>query len=144
MKYFKNFQTIEELKKEYKKLAFELHPDCGGNHKDFIEMSAEYEKLLNDLTGGANTIDKFKFIVDELIKYSDLTVEICGSWIWISGNTKEHKQKLKELKCKWANKKAMWYYTEDKPKKRHKTMTMEEIRLHYGSEIHSKVLGGAK
>lgn len=144
MKYFKNVQTIEQLKKEYKKLAIKLHPDLGGSQKEFIEMSAEYEKLLNDLNGGANTIDKFKFIVDELIKYSDLIVEICGSWIWISGNTKEHKQKLKELKCKWANAKKMWYYTEDKPKKRHKTMTMEEIRLHYGSEIHSKVLGGTK
>ena len=144
MKYFKNFTTIEELKKEYKKLAFELHPDRGGSQKEFVEMSAEYEKLLNDLNGGANTMDKFKFIVDELIKYSDLTVEICGSWIWISGNTKEHKQKLKELKCKWANAKKMWYYTEDKPKKRHKTLTMNEIRIKYNSQVYKNFLGGTK
>lgn len=103
MNYFKNFTTIEDLKKEYKKLAFELHPDRGGNQKNFVEMSNEYERILNNLNGGTNPLDKFKIIVDELIKYSDLTVEICGSWIWISGNTKEHKQKLKDLKCKWAN-----------------------------------------
>lgn len=144
MKYFKNIQTIEQLKKEYKKLAIKLHPDLGGNHKDFIEMSEEYNDLLTNFNGGTKKLDMFKFVVDELIQYSDLIVEVCGSWVWISGNTKEHKQKLKELKCKWANAKKMWYYTEDTPKKRHKTLTMEEIRLHYGSEIYSKVLGGAK
>ena len=31
MKYFANIKTLEELKKEYKRLALENHPDRGGD-----------------------------------------------------------------------------------------------------------------
>ena len=31
MKYFKNIKTLEELRKEYKRLVKENHPDNGGS-----------------------------------------------------------------------------------------------------------------
>lgn len=31
--------------------------------------------------------------------------EVIGNWVWISGETKEHKDTLKEIGCKWAAKK---------------------------------------
>jgi curved DNA-binding protein CbpA len=43
--WFTNPQTLEELKKQYKKLVFANHPDRGGRVEDMQEINAEYEKL---------------------------------------------------------------------------------------------------
>src|SRR5699024_11289791 len=34
MKYIKNVETLEELKKAYKKLALKLHAECGGYEEE--------------------------------------------------------------------------------------------------------------
>ena len=44
MRYFTNCKTAEELRKEFHKLAKQLHPDNGGNAEDFKAMKAEFEK----------------------------------------------------------------------------------------------------
>ena len=44
MRYFTNCKTAEELRKEFHRLAKELHPDNGGNAEDFKTMKAEFEK----------------------------------------------------------------------------------------------------
>lgn len=45
MKYIKNVETLEELKKAYKKLALKLHPDCGGNEEEMKILNNEYDEL---------------------------------------------------------------------------------------------------
>lgn len=55
MKYIKNVETLEELKKAYKKLALKLHPDCGGNEEEMKILNNEYDerfccKVLNLLS----------------------------------------------------------------------------------------------
>lgn len=47
MKWLNNPQTLEELKKQYKRLAMMHHPDVGGNVKDIVE-SAPRNKALKD------------------------------------------------------------------------------------------------
>ena len=42
MKWFNNPTTAEELKKQYRKLAMQHHPDLGGNEDDMKEINAEY------------------------------------------------------------------------------------------------------
>ena len=49
MKYIKNVETLEELKKAYKKLALKLHPDCGGNEEEMKILNNEYDELFSKL-----------------------------------------------------------------------------------------------
>lgn len=51
--YFNNSPyTVETLKKEFRTLANQLHPDHGGNEEEFKTMMAEYSRLLASLDGG--------------------------------------------------------------------------------------------
>lgn len=43
MKWFNNPETLEDLKKQYKKLVFKHHPDKGGKTADMQEINAEYD-----------------------------------------------------------------------------------------------------
>lgn len=45
MKYFNNITSFAELKKQYRTLAIQNHPDKGGDTKTMQEINAEYDKL---------------------------------------------------------------------------------------------------
>ena len=46
-KYFKgDYNTIQEVKSAYKKLAFQYHPDKGGSTEIMQEINNEYDKLI--------------------------------------------------------------------------------------------------
>lgn len=49
MAYFKNANTLEELRKQYKELLKIHHPDNGGNVSDMQEINAEYDRLFKIL-----------------------------------------------------------------------------------------------
>lgn len=151
MKYFKNCRTAEELKKEYRKLAMKLHPDIvGGDGEEFKAMQNEFEKLWEQFKDVHQTAEgktytakqettetsqEFIHIINVLITLHGVEVEICGKWIWVSGDTKPHKETLKQLKFKWAHKKQAWYYhAEPYRKKSHVDFTLEEIRDMFGSQ----------
>lgn len=148
-KYFENITTIEELKKKFKQLAMELHPDHGGSAEEFKSMYSEYEKLIplmNTANGEKMNEEenlresaeaaKFKEIIDILLNLDGVAVELCGNWLWISGKTRENKASLKALGCKWAPKKMQWYWMppEERSRRHYRgNKTMSEIRNKYGS-----------
>lgn len=50
--FFSGVQSLDELKRLYRKLAMTFHPDHGGNLRIMQELNAEYEKLLKILSNG--------------------------------------------------------------------------------------------
>ena len=47
----------DELKKQFRKIAFKHHPDAGGKHEDFIQINAAYETLTQHLKPVQNSTD---------------------------------------------------------------------------------------
>jgi len=41
-----NSATAEDVKRKYRKLAQQHHPDTGGKHQDFIDLHASYEAAM--------------------------------------------------------------------------------------------------
>lgn len=77
----------------------------------------------------------FIMILDHLLKLDGLEIELCGRWLWIGGNTKPHKEKLKACGCRWSNSKKLWYwhFAEDGDRWHRGNKSMNQIRRKYGS-----------
>lgn len=79
--------------------------------------------------------DNFKDIINQIIGLKGIEIEIIGSWIWVTGDTKQHKEKLKELKFKWNRNKSAWFYSGGDYRKRNgNSYSMDDIRSMYGSK----------
>ncbi|MDV3429136.1 MAG: DnaJ domain-containing protein [Bacillota bacterium] len=142
-KYFVNVETMEDLKKAYRKLVLELHPDRNnGQDAAFKEMVNEYDVLFKELQGKttnaaeqAEDINQYKDIINSLMAYEGLEIDIVGTWIWVGGNTKPVSEIFKELGFYWAKKKVKWYYRPAEQKcSRKSNMTYEEIKSKYGCQ----------
>lgn len=147
MKFFNECKTAEELKTLYKKLARKNHPDLGGDLETMKKINAEYDEMyerlknIHEAADGktyekatTETPEQFRNIIDNLVIY-DVTIDLVGSWIWVTGNTYTAKEILKELGFKWASKKKAWYWHADEDGVRRKSkMTLDEIKEKYGCE----------
>ena len=146
MKYFAHCTTLEELKKEYRRLAKIHHPDVGGDTETMKAINAEYDAAVESMAGNASHKDNqrakqednaaFRAVIASLIKLDALVIELCGTWIWVTGETYRHKEALKAAGCRWAKNKGAWYWhsPEDACHNR-KKLTLAEIRALHGSEI---------
>lgn len=147
--FFKVVNNLEELKVEYKKLAMLHHPDRGGNTKDMQDVNAEYEKLFKQLKNEYNTNPETKYQKNETMEMYrdfinsiialDLTLEICGTWIYIWGVKQDDKdlhKVLKSHKCKFASSKKCWYWRAEEYKSKYRgKSTMDLIRSKFGSDF---------
>lgn len=147
-KYFIDCRTLDELKKQYRRLAMQYHPDRGGSTEVMQQINAEHDQLFDTLKAQHNasadeyhqtteTAEEFREIIEILLKLDGLTVELAGSWLWIGGNTREHKEALKSAGCRWSSNKKLWYWRhpEDAHPWRRGNKTMSEIRAKYGSQV---------
>ena len=74
--------------------------------QDMQEINNEYDLLFSRLKNTHKTVDgktytaskettetpeEFRTIINALINLHGINIEICGKWLWITGNTKPHK-----------------------------------------------------
>lgn len=161
---FDDCKTFADLKHAYKRAARKAHPDMGGSTEEMQAVNAAYEQAvkriqregekhsadsdsMNSSTGDSNTrqetaedMAEYAEILQKLMGLDGIEIELCGTWLWISGATFAHKQALKSFGCKWSSNKKCWYwYTGEWSKIGKKRYTMDEIRDMHGSEkIHGK------
>lgn len=147
MTYFKNIQTLEELRKEYKRLLKQYHPDNpNGSTEATQEINREYEELFERLskadTGNKNA-NKYNKEVDaalreainKIINLEGITIEIIGVWCWVGGSTYQHKKVLKEAGYRFSGNRKMWYFrTEEQKRKGASKRSLDELKLYYGCE----------
>lgn len=145
IKWLNNLHSIDELRQKYKELLIKYHPDNNQNDTTSImqEINSEYDYLIKKLKGEPTSNDcsyddsEFKSILDALVKlHSNIIIEVVGTWIWVYGpDTKEIKDKLKELHFKWSPKKQKWHWGTSKHRVT-KEVDMSFIRAKYGSTIY--------
>ncbi len=143
MKYFTNINNLEELRKEYKRLVKINHPDNGGSDEEIKIINTEYDLIFIRLRNvNADKAVVFNSDLDTMIRdiinsiiNLNVTIEIVGTWIWVSGNTYSIKEVLKGNGFYWASKKKSWYWhaQDDTTTSRGKS-TMEEIKMKYGCQ----------
>lgn len=147
-KFFDGVHSLDELKKRYRALSMKHHPDRGGDAETMKAINAEHDALFEILKNKHNasadeehrtteTAEEFRTILDVLLKLDGLEIELCGCWLWIGGNTKEHKDALKAAGCRWSSNKKLWYWRhpEDRKSYRGHKVSMQDIRSKYGSQI---------
>ena len=145
MKWFENVKKIEELRRLYRKLLKEHHPDNGGDEETMKEINLEYDRVFSDLsrfssdgeecTGEEQKTENeaFKSILNEIINFN-VEIEIIGSWIWCF-NSYQFRSQLKELGFRYAAKKKAWVWHYGEYKRYHKGETdLNDIRAKYGSQ----------
>jgi len=141
--FFKECRTLDEVKKEYKRLALIHHPDRGGNTAMMQELNKQYEDIIRNPFFGFSKAKqeaqedfiKFPEIIEQIIRF-DITIEVCGNWIWLSGNTIRYKEELKKIGFFFAPKKAMWYWRpKDFKSANNRPKDMDYIRSRYGSDV---------
>lgn len=159
-KYFKaNWQTpIEDAKEQYKKLVIKYHPDHGGDEEAMKEINAEWAYLFKhnynihrNMEGQIYTDEKqdvpdevtqkYVTLINALIRLEGVGIEICGTFIWLSGDTYRWRKAIKALGFKWSQGKKMWYMAPTKRRARNNNWSIERIRAKYGSNV---LVEGAK
>ena len=145
MKWFEGCETLSEIKKRYRDLAMENHPDHGGDVEIMKQITAAMEVILSDLiTAGVDEFESergyrpdvdaqmFAEILRKIMHWN-ITIEIIGFWIY-AFESFEARDDLKELGFWFSKKHRAWVYSGSSKRRRPSHMTLDDIRNTHGSE----------
>ena len=152
IKFFEDIRNLDELRKEYRRLAMLHHPDKGGETRLMQIINEQYEKLSKKLINGNadfsqgrkdyehQVSEEIIQRLDKIIVLQGIDIELIGSWIWVTGNTFAVRETLKTEGFKFSHPKTAWYWHKGEYfKKSGKIMSMDQMRNTWGSEsIESK------
>ncbi len=153
--FFKDCKTLSDVKQTYRDLVKIHHPDKGGDELTMKSINNEYEKAVKHIVAGGTltaeeqeaeilNAEAYKNALNALQNLLGLVIEVCGGWLWVSGNTYAHRAAFAAFNAEnpnnrffWASKKKMWYFRapEYATKGKHKSLDMEQIRGKYGSQL---------
>ncbi len=147
MSYFKNIETLADLRKEYHRLALLNHPDKGGNEETMKGINNEFERLSKLLINADSTFtqarkdyeyqvsEELQEIINMVINLAGLEIEIIGSWVWLTGNTYPNKEAIKSAGFMFSRQKAAWYWHAGGYRKKNGKMgSLDDVRNFWGSE----------
>lgn len=134
--------TKETTKKAYRKACSKFHPDKGGSLKMMQAVNEAYEAL-KDFEGNVEAgcegyADALNDAINKVINLPGIQIEVCGAWVWLTGNTKPHAKILGRKEggagFYYAKKKKAWYYrpTDWKSSSRG-SWSLDQIRDQHGS-----------
>lgn len=159
MKWFnqQDLKDVNTLRAAYKRLLIKYHPD--NNTQDTTgmmqEINAEYDLLfqkLKDTYEHSEDYEKqtdrqkqaydwekdkqLRAIIAALSKFAGLEIELCGTWVYVRGETYPYRKELKVLGMNYNRQKKCWIIHFDDYYKYHKkSVSMSHIRDKYGSVI---------
>ena len=131
------------VKHAYRRACSQYHPDRNPAGAEMMKAINLAYEVLKDFEGtlksGAEGYDEaLNNVLNELLKMGGITIEICGAWVWVSGNTKPYKEALGKngLGLYWASKKCAWYFRPDDWKSSSRgNWSLDDIRMEHGSQI---------
>ena len=133
------------LKQAYLKACSKYHPDRNPGGLEMmkaVNVAYAFLKSLpdtddNEATEGAGIDfgEAMNDAINAVIDMDGVIIEICGNWIWLSGDTRPHKDAIKSAGYFWASKKMMWYFRPSDYKSSGRgRYDMEDIRTKHGSQ----------
>ncbi|NPE56592.1 J domain-containing protein [Dickeya dadantii] len=144
--------TLEVIKKEYKRLAIKYHPDKNpaGEYmmkllnEAFNYLKENIDKVNVDQSSESGSYD-FGDVLNEILNKTialnmdGVHIEVCGNWIWLTGNTKPYASLLKKnggIGYYFSKNKSAWYFRPEEHKSKNwgKSFSLDEIRVMHGSD----------
>ena len=142
--------TRKELKSVFRKLTLKNHPDHGGDEevmrkileafailKDQYSFNIESNKELEEDENFWNIDNpEMEEAFKKIFHFKKLKIEICGYWMWVTGETFNFRKELKQAGLFYAKKKVAWYWKppDDFNRNRKGNISLDKIREKYGSK----------
>ena len=150
MDWFKGLVDVNSVRAMYRKLAMLHHPDRGGDQETMKRVNLAYEDALKSRHGETmkgsdgeqhtyhynETVERdlMEKIAEVLKIRAQLTIDLVGVWLWVSGDTKPVKEELKAAGFLWHSKRVCWYYRKFQHKTRYnERASLDDLKAAYGS-----------